>query len=146
MLSLLSPSNRHVATVPVSEQKYCGAIAGLTRRLLRFDKFPSGERDKNHLTDIPERYGRPPAWRFLKGERNRDLVGIPREELRAAIRKCHQTLWQGGKLSPIAAFGEFSKLVFVKSRDEKNPRGDGEPYEFQRRDGRNYHRTRRPRS
>ena len=115
--------------------KYCGAIAGLTRRLLRFDKFPPGERDKNHLTDIPERYGRPPAWRFLKGDRNRDLVGIPREGLRAAIRKCHQTLWQGGKLSPIAAFGEFSKLVFVKSRDEKNPRGDGEPYEFQRRDG-----------
>ena len=116
--------------------KYCGAIAGLTRRLLRFDKFPPGERDKNHLTDIPERYGRPPAWRFLKGDRNRDLVGIPREGLRAAIRKCHQTLWEGGKRSPIAAFGEFSKLVFVKNRDEKNPdREDGEPYEFQRRDG-----------
>ncbi len=116
--------------------KYCGAIAGLTRRLLRFDKFPPGERDKNHMTDIPVRYGRPPEWRFYKNEQGRDLAAIPREELRAAIRKCHQTLWEGGKRSPIAAFGEFSKLVFVKNRDEKNPdRVDGEPYEFQRRDG-----------
>lgn len=44
--------------------KYCGAVAGLTRRLLRFDKFAPGERDRNHLTDIPKRYGQPLPWRF----------------------------------------------------------------------------------
>jgi type I restriction enzyme M protein len=125
---------------------YCGAIAGLTRRLLRFDKYPAGERDKNHLTDIPKRYGKPPEWRFYKGgfrllrdgerERREDLFAVPREELRAAIRKCHQTLWEGGRRSPIAAFGEFCKIIFVKHRDEKNPdREDGKPYEFQRREG-----------
>ncbi len=115
---------------------YCGSIAGLTRRLLRFDTFPPGERDRNHLTDIPQRYGKPLPWRFHKNEPGRDLAAIPREALRAAIRKCHQTLWEGGKRSPIAAFGEFSKLVFVKNRDEKDPdREDGQPYEFQRRDG-----------
>ena len=48
--------------------QYSGAVAGLTRRLLRFDKFPAGERDKNHLTDIPKRYGRPPEWRFYKNK------------------------------------------------------------------------------
>ncbi len=116
--------------------KYCGAIAGLTRRLLRFDKFPPGERDRNLLTDIPVNYGRPPKWRFLKDRPGRDLAAIPREELRAAIRKCHQTLWEGGRRSPIAAFGEFSKLVFIKHRDEKNPDiEDGQPYAFQRGDG-----------
>ena len=116
--------------------KYCGAIAGLTRRLLRFDKFPPGERDKNHMTDIAVRYGRPPEWRFYKNEQGRDLAAIPREELRAAIRKCHQTLWEGGRRSPIVAFGEFCKIIFVKHRDEKNPeREDGKPYAFQRRDG-----------
>lgn len=116
--------------------KYCGAVAGLTRRLLRFDKFSPGERDRNHLTDIPKRYGQPLPWRFYKNEPGQDLAAIPREELRAAIRKCHQTLWEGGKRSPIAAFGEFSKLVFVKNRDEKNPdRENSQPYEFQRRDG-----------
>ena len=112
---------------------YAGTIAGLTRRLLRFDKFPSGERDKNIMTDIPIRYGKPPAWRFYKNENGKDLSAIPREDLRSAIRKCHQTLWEGGRRSPIAAFGEFCKLIFVKHRDEKNPdREDGKPYAFQR--------------
>jgi type I restriction enzyme M protein len=115
---------------------FAGAIAGLTRRLLRFDKFPAGERDKNHLTDIPKRYGRPPEWRFYKNKPGQDLSAVPREELRAAIRKCHQTLWEGGRRSPIAAFGEFCKIIFVKHKDEKNrDREDGKPYQFQRRDG-----------
>ena len=116
--------------------KYCGAVAGLTRRLLRFDNFPPGERDRNHLTDIPTRYGRPPLWRFLKNTSGRQLTTVSREELRAAIRKSHQTLWEGGKRSPIAAFGEFCKVVFIKHRDEKDlDRQDGEHYNFQRRDG-----------
>ena len=115
---------------------YCGAIAGLTRRLLRFDKFPPGERERNQMADIPVRYGRRPEWRFLKNETGRDLAAVPREDLRAAIRKCHQTLWEGGRRSPIEAFGEFSKIVFIKHRDEKElERADGAPYAFQRRDG-----------
>ena len=115
---------------------YCGVVAGLTRRLLRFDRFPPGERDRNHLTDIPVRYGNPPEWRFYKNLPGRDLAAIPREELRSAIRKCHQTLWEGGRRSAIVAFGEFSKIVFIKHRDEKNlDLKDEEPYRFQRRDG-----------
>ena len=74
--------------------KYCGAVAGLTRRLLRFDQYPPGERDRNHLTDIPVRYGNPPSWRFLKGELGRDLTAVSREELKASIRKCHSRLWR----------------------------------------------------
>ena len=113
---------------------FCGAIAGLTRRFLRFDKFPPGERDKNILPDIPVRYGKLPDWRFYKDVPGNDLAAVPREELRSAIRKCHQTLWEGGRRSPIAAFGEFCKIIFVKHRDEKNPaRKEGEPYTFQRR-------------
>ena len=113
---------------------YCGAVAGLTRRLLDFDRFPPGERDRNHLPDIPVRYGNVPEWGFLKNVPGRDLAAVPREELQAAIRKCHQTLWEGGRHSPIAAFGEFSKIVFIKHLDEKNlDREDGQPYYFQRR-------------
>ncbi|PSB35129.1 restriction endonuclease subunit M [Chlorogloea sp. CCALA 695] len=115
---------------------FCGAIAGLTRRLLRFDKFPPGERERNHLTDIPKRYGNPPQWRFYKNKSGQDLSAVSRDKLRSAIRKCHQTLWEGGRRSPIAAFGEFCKIVFVKHRDEKNDdRQDADPYDFQRRDG-----------
>ena len=114
---------------------YCGAVAGSTRRLLRFDKFPPGERERNRLADFPVRYGNPPKWRFHKNKNGQDLAAVSREELRAAIRKCHQTLWEGGRRSAIAAFGEFSKLVFIKHRDEKDlERRNGEPYAFQRRD------------
>lgn len=113
---------------------FCGAVAGLTRRFLRFDKFPPGERDKNILPDVPIRYGKLPDWRFYKNVPGTDLAAVPREELRAAIRKCHQTLWEGGRRSPIVAFGEFCKIIFVKHRDEKSTeRADGEPYTFQRR-------------
>ena len=115
---------------------YSGTVAGRTWRRLRFDRFPPGERDRNHLTDIPIRYGHPPEWRFLHGDPRRDLVAVSREDLRAAIRKCHQTLWEGGRRSAIVAFGEFCKLVFVKYRDEKNlERRNWQPYAFQRRDG-----------
>ena len=115
---------------------YCGAVAGLTRRLLHFDGFPTGERERNRVTDIPVRYGSPPEWRFYKNRAGQDLAAVPREDLRAAIRKCHQTLWEGGRRSPIAAFGEFCKLVFIKHRDEKDlNRANEQPYAFQRRHG-----------
>ncbi len=122
--------------------KFCGAVAGLTRRFLRFDNFPPNERDKNHI-ELPICYGKPPTWSFYKGgwriEEGKmviatDLPAVPREQLRSAIRKCHQSLWEGGRRSPIAAFGEFCKIVFIKHRDEKDPaRKDGEPYTFQRK-------------
>ncbi|WP_027255301.1 restriction endonuclease subunit M [Planktothrix agardhii] len=116
-----------------------GSIAGLTRRLLRFDdkqKYPPMERDRNHLTDIPKRFGKLPEWRFYKNKQGQDLKVVPRKELCSAIRKCHQTLWEGGRRSPIEAFEEFCKIVFVKYRDETNKdRLNGEPYAFQRRDG-----------
>ena len=58
----------------------------LDHRLLRFDKFPAGERERNILPDIPIRYGKPPEWRFYKNLNGKDLAAVPREELRSAIR------------------------------------------------------------
>src|SRR5260370_13270285 len=55
---------------------FAGAIAGLTRRLLRFDRFPSGERDRNHLTDTPKRYDKPPEWRFHNDNPGRELSAV----------------------------------------------------------------------
>jgi type I restriction enzyme M protein len=60
-----------------------------------------------------------------------DIKPVSKGQLIAAIKKCHQTLWGGGRLSPPAAFAEFCKIIFVKVRDEKAPRKKGDPYEFQ---------------
>lgn len=116
----------------VMSAPYVGVVAGTTRRFLTFKNFPALEREKNRISDIPSRYGNPPEWRFYKQVAGKDLSLVSREELRAAIRKCHQTLWEGGKRTPITAFGEFSKIVFVKIRDEVMTKRN-EPYKFQRK-------------
>ena len=113
---------------------YVGVVAGPTRRFLNCaDKFGALERDKNVIADLPINYGKPPEYKYRKGVSNewQDIRPVSKGELIAAIKKCHQTLWGGGRLSPPAAFGEFCKIIFVKVRDEKAPRTKGVPYEFQ---------------
>ena len=85
---------------------YCGAAAGLTRRLLRFDKFPAGERDRNHLTDIPVRYGTPPRMALLQ-EPARERPGrrppggaagrhpqVPSDPVGGRTAQSHRRLWR----------------------------------------------------
>lgn len=110
---------------------YVVIIAGGTRRVLDVtDKFGALEREQNILADLPHAYGKPQEFRFYKGSEN-DIKPVDREDLIAAIKKCHQTLWGGGRLSPPTAFGELCKLIFVKISDEQKPRKNGEPYQFQ---------------
>lgn len=114
---------------------YVGVVAGATRRFLDCNdkKFGALERDKNVVADLPQNYGKPPEYKYRKGVSRewQDIKPVSKGELIAAIKKCHQTLWGGGRLSPPAAFGEFCKIIFVKVRDEKATRKKGEPYEFQ---------------
>ena len=78
----------------------------------------------------------PPAvWQarripFRKGTQD-DISPVNKDVLISTIKKCHQTLWGGGKLSPPEAFGELCKIIFVKISDEQANRKNGEPYEFQ---------------
>jgi type I restriction enzyme M protein len=111
--------------------QYVGVIAGQTRRFLDFsEKYGVLEREANIIADLPRQYGKPEEWRFFKGTKE-DIQPVSKETLIATIKKCHQTLWGGGRLSPPMAFGELCKLLFVKIQDEKTPRKNGQPYEFQ---------------
>ena len=111
--------------------QYVGVIAGQTRRFLDFtEKYGVLEREANIIADLPKQYGKPEEWRFRKGTKDY-IQPVSKETLIATIRKCHQTLWGGGRLSPPMAFGELCKLLFVKIQDEKTPRKNGQPYEFQ---------------
>lgn len=110
---------------------YVVIVAGGTRRVLDVtDKFGAFEREQNIIADLPKAYGKPQEFRFYKGTEN-DIKTVSREDLITAIKKCHQTLWGGGRLSPPTAFGELCKLIFVKISDEQKPRRKGEPYQFQ---------------
>lgn len=111
--------------------EYVVIIAGGTRKVLDVsDKFGILEREKNIIADLPKSYGKPQEFRFYKGTEN-DIKPVNRNDLIIAIKKCHQTLWGGGRLSPPTAFGELCKLIFVKISDEQKPRKKGEPYQFQ---------------
>lgn len=110
---------------------YVGVIAGQSRLFFDCsDKFPVLERQKNRLADLPIRYGKPLRIKFRKGDAEHDIAPVPKERLIAALKKCHDTIWNGGEFTPPAAFSEMCKLIFVKIADERDT-ARGEPYTFQ---------------
>ncbi len=110
---------------------YTAVIAGNTRRSFDVKNYKPGERSENIIADPPIGYGKVQEWRFLKGVPNSELTVIERSDLIRVLEKCHDTLWQGGKFAPTQAFDELAKILFIKIRDEKKARRDGEPYDFQ---------------
>lgn len=109
---------------------YVMVVAGGTRRAFDFTgKYGVLEREQNIIADIPEQYGKPEEFKYINRGKL-DIQAVSKEELISAIKKCHQTLWEGGKRTPPEAFGELSKIIFVKISDEKNTKRD-EPYQFQ---------------
>ena len=92
--------------------------------------IPPLERTQNVIADIPVGYGRVQAWRYKRGDPDWDLEVVNRDELIRALEKCHDTLWQGGRLEPTTAFNELSKILFVKIRDEKQAPQKGAPLRF----------------
>lgn len=110
---------------------YVGVVAGQSRLFFDCsDKFGVLERQKNRLADLPIRYGKPVKIKFRKGDEQHDIAPVPKERLLTALRKCHDTIWNGGEFTPPSAFSEMCKLIFVKIADEKDTLL-GEPYVFQ---------------
>ncbi|MGB3479855.1 MAG: restriction endonuclease subunit M [bacterium] len=110
--------------------KFASVVAGITRTAFDVAGFKPSEREKNVISDIPKKYGRTPKYKFIKGDKDKDLKEVSREELIRALGKSHDTVWQGGKLAPTTAFDEVSKLLFCKLRDEKTTK-KGDSYSFQ---------------
>jgi len=108
-----------------------GVIAGNTRRFFDVKNHAQNERAKNIIADIPINYGKVQEYRFRKGDKNWDIKPVEKDELIRLLEKCHNTLWDGGKMQPTEAFDELSKIIFVKVRDEQTARKKGEPYDFQ---------------
>jgi type I restriction enzyme M protein len=110
--------------------KYASVVAGTTKTAFDVAGFKASERAKNVIADIPEKYGKTPQYRFIKGEDDKELKIVSRDELIKALEKARDTVWQGGKLAPTTAFDEVAKLLFCKLKDEKiTPKG--KPYLFQ---------------
>ncbi len=110
---------------------YTVVVAGHTRISHDVKNYKPGERTENIIADPPIGYNKVQEWRYLKGIPCSEPSVIERGDLIRVLEKCHQTLWQGGKFAPTQAFDELAKILFIKIRDEKKARRDGEPYDFQ---------------
>ncbi|MBK7339869.1 MAG: restriction endonuclease subunit M [Saprospiraceae bacterium] len=60
-----------------------------------------------------------------------ELQPVSESELTKIFIQSHQALWGGGQRNPSVAFDELDKLIFCKIWDEKHPRKNGDPYDFQ---------------
>jgi len=111
--------------------KYTILAAGNVRIAFDVANFPSEEREKNIIADIPIRYGKVIKFKYKKGDPQWDLRDVTRDELLAKFQQCHDTLWEGGKRNPAEAFDEMSKLMYCKIQDERFLTKKGEFYRFQ---------------
>ena len=110
---------------------FAGLVSGNTRRFFDVANFPQMEREKNIIADIPVNFGKIQKFRFKKGDKDWDINPVSKDELIRVLEKCNNTLWDGGRMAPIDAFDELSKIIFVKISDEQVARKNGAPYDFQ---------------
>jgi len=120
-----------IANARILKAPFAICVAGNTRRAMETNKWNDKEPEKATITDIPISYGKIEEFRYKKGDLNWDLKVLEKQELIRALKKSHDTLWAGGKRNPTVAFDELAKIIFVKIRDEKRGRKDGEYYDFQ---------------
>lgn len=98
---------------------YVMVISGGTRRAFDMtDKYEALEREQNIIADIPLRYGKPEEFKYFNNGQL-DIKAVSKEELISAIKKCHQSLWEGGRRSPPDAFGDCPKLSLSRSATRK---------------------------
>jgi type I restriction enzyme M protein len=110
---------------------FAGVVAGNTRRFFDVNNYAQAEREENIIADIPVNFGKVQEFRFKKGDKDWDIKPVRKDDLIRILEKCNNTLWDGGKMAPIDAFDELSKIIFVKIRDEQIARKKGSPYDFQ---------------
>ncbi|MCK5466138.1 N-6 DNA methylase [Candidatus Parcubacteria bacterium] len=120
-----------IANARVLKAPFAICVAGNTRRAMETEKWNDKTPEKATITDIPISYGKIEEFRYKKGDSNWDLKVLEKQELIRALKKSHDTLWAGGKRNPTVAFDELCKIIFVKIRDEKKGRKNGEYYDFQ---------------
>lgn len=112
--------------------KYLWIVCGNERVAYDVQDKPSlKELDKYRITDIPAAYGEKPEFKYKKGDTEWELRKASFDELKNKFQRCHDAIWQGGKLDPAQAFDEMSKLLFTKYFDELWYTNVGKYYGFQ---------------
>lgn len=106
--------------------EYVWATSGINHNYYQVSKnYPQQHID---IADIPKLNEEIKEYKYFKG----NLQTIGQDELTSKFKQAHNALWGGGELDPSTAFDELDKLIFCKIWDERKPRRQGEPYDFQK--------------
>ncbi len=124
--------------------KFIWVTSGIKNKYFEFNK------DKDERKDAPDipLYGvdKLSKYKYVKGgsvismvqegtsygeQKFFELEEVTEDELTRRFKQAHNSLWSGGELNPSEAFDELDKLIFCKIWDERHPRKNGEPYQFQ---------------
>lgn len=101
--------------------EYVGIVAGQTRAFYDCsDRYGVLEREANIIADLPMRYGKPEEFKYYyRAPGKPDIGAVSRDALIKTIRKCHQTLWGGGRLSPPMASHYRTVFRAIAEKQEK---------------------------
>ena len=86
---------------------------------------------KGGLSQIDDNKIAEPKTEYGVKQKFFELQVVTENELTRIFMNAHQALWGGGQRNPSVAFDELDKLIFCKIWDEKHPRKNGQPYDFQ---------------
>ena len=90
---------------------------------LRFDDFRDGNTKFEALKGLLGADVARTGWQtFEKVGATHLLVRPPMDTVKKAFLRCHRIIWKSEKMSPQAAFVEFSKLLFVKLWEDRKIR------------------------
>jgi len=95
------------------------------------DKLAPYKYVKGGISQIEGNIVSEPKEDYGKKQKFFELEVVSESELTKIFIQSHQALWGGGQRNPSVAFDELDKLIFCKIWDEKHPRKNGEPYDFQ---------------
>ena len=126
--------------------KFLWVTSGIKNRYFEVDKETEIKKD---AADIPY-YGvdKLSKYKYAKGglteasiledaeleygkQQFKELETVTEDDLVRRFKQAHNSLWAGGELNPSEAFDELDKLIFCKIWDERHPRENGDPYQFQ---------------
>lgn len=114
------------------DAKFLFVVCGEEEQVYRVEGKPSLKDLKDfRIPAIPIKYGKEIKYKYKKGDKDWDLKAVSFRDLDYKFQRCHDAIWQGGKLDPAQAFDEMSKLMFAKYFDELWNTKNGEYYTFQ---------------
>lgn len=101
------------------DSKYLYIVCGEEEQVFDVSSKPPLKKLEDYrIPSIPIKYGKQVKYKYKKGEKEWDLKAVSFRDLDYKFQRCHDAIWQGGKLDPAQAFDEMSKLMFAKYYDE----------------------------